>query len=327
MSSLLQTLFDLWHNTAAPPEHQIEPSTASTSGVAAATPALTATAAPPTPPSAPGSPSAPGGDSGSGQAGAGQGGGWPACRSARRASRTAIGRPRRSPPRRGRRCAPLITIAVEPGVICSAAVLDDLVTDQGALAPLAADWGKKPPQDLLKKVGPLRRVPGPLAVLLNPPPTAPASALPDIRVLILSERVGSDDKVGQYMDLPPELNTVTALASDPTAGYRAAVGASAATSVSEALAFSDSAVHRLDGHKLTFLDGDDARTAFLATVPPPHAADWKRLLAQHRDSAMLVPDGTIPFVGPRGFVGSIPRQVVISLLATGTFAISQGCYD
>ncbi|NUS57092.1 MAG: hypothetical protein HOV66_19880, partial [Streptomycetaceae bacterium] len=62
----------------------------------------------------------------------------------------------------------LTTIAVEPGVTCSAAVLDDLVTGQAALAPLAADWGKKPPQDLLQKVGPLRRVPGPLAVLLPP---------------------------------------------------------------------------------------------------------------------------------------------------------------
>jgi hypothetical protein len=226
--------------------------------------------------------------------------------------------------------------------------------------------------------------------------------------------------VGQYMDLPPELNTVTALSSDPAAAYRAAVDTSATTSLNEAFAFSDSAVHRLDGHKLTFLDGDDARTAFLATVPAAHAADWKRLLAQYQGSTMLVPAGasadaawvidphtgsatavmldgsgggcdpwngwdtfnlalfglgigcnfyaapffcagvttaqvammakaviedvksassygnlasflfgigTIPFVGARGFLGHVPQQVMISLLATGTFAISQGCYE
>ncbi|WP_194905294.1 hypothetical protein [Catenulispora rubra] len=78
MSSLLQTIFDLWHNTAAAPSaNQADASTAAATGTAAAAPALTASAPAPTPPASPpassGSQSADAGAGGGADGGAGGG--------------------------------------------------------------------------------------------------------------------------------------------------------------------------------------------------------------------------------------------------------------
>jgi hypothetical protein len=86
----------------------------------------------------------------------------------------------------------LTTIAIEPGTVSTAALVDDVLACAESLEPVIALPASVAPQQLIdtaNKKG-VRRVPSQLAVLLQPPPGQPSpSAVATMRVAILSRSV------------------------------------------------------------------------------------------------------------------------------------------
>ena len=76
--------------------------------------------------------------------------------------------------------------------------------------------------DAASKVG-VRRVPAVFAsALLAPVANADPAAVPTMRVAILQERGNAAGKVDVRIDLPPMLNTIEPVRTDPVAAFEAA---------------------------------------------------------------------------------------------------------
>jgi hypothetical protein len=159
--------------------------------------------------------------------------------------------------------------------------------------PLRPIWGTATNDQLLSAIpGGVHRFPGILASMLFPSTSDP-SALPALKVAILQERApGASAVVELHGDLAVAANPLTAITTDPVAGFKAAVRSSVAANVVEAAAFADSAYQRLSGRKLSALVyGDYAGwAAFLKTVPGDRLDAWKAMSHVYADFHVLVAD-------------------------------------
>ncbi len=177
----------------------------------------------------------------------------------------------------------LTTIAIEPGGTTTAAILDDLIASAQSLQPVVALPKTATAQDIVdaaSKVG-VRRVPVVLASLLLPASTAATpAAVPTMRVAILQERGNATGGVDIRMDLPPGMNTIEPLGSDPVTAFGAALTLSGDAAAAEATNFDSSAFSSLVGRPLTFLPATDYgpwRT-FLNALPAAQQPGWEAVL-------------------------------------------------
>ena len=177
----------------------------------------------------------------------------------------------------------LTTIAIEPGSTTTAAILDDLIASAQSLHPVVALPKTATAQDIVdaaSKVG-VRRVPAVLASLLLPASTASTpAAMPTMRVAVLQERGNAAGGVDIRMDLPPGMNTIEPLGSDPIAAFAAALALSGNAAAAEATNFDSSAFSSLVGRPLTFLPATDYgpwRT-FLNALPAAQQPGWEAVL-------------------------------------------------
>ena len=134
--------------------------------------------------------------------------------------------------------------------------------------------------DAASKSG-VRRVPAVLASLLLPAvvDTSPA-AVPTMRVAILQERGNAAGGVDIRMDLPPRLNTIEPLGSDPVAAFGAALALSGTAAAAEATSFDASAFSSLAGRPLTFLPADTRAPwdTFINALPTAQQPAWEAVL-------------------------------------------------
>ncbi len=177
----------------------------------------------------------------------------------------------------------LTTIAIEPGTIAPAALIDDILSSVQSLEPLLALPKTATAQQLAtaaQKNG-VRRVPPALLALLPPTPLATNSAaVPTMRVAILQERASATDTLDTGFDLPPILNTFAPVGSDPAASFTAALSMSCQAAAAEGAYFDSSAFASLADQSLTFIAvGDHAGIdTFIATLPTAQQPAWQAIL-------------------------------------------------
>jgi hypothetical protein len=189
----------------------------------------------------------------------------------------------------------LTTIAIEPGTVRTAALVDDVLASAESIQPLSALPATTTPQRLIdtaSKKG-VQRVPSQLAVMLQPPPaqTSP-TAVPTMRVAILHERQ-TGTGLEQHMDLAPGVNAIEPIGPDPHAAFLATLALSARAAALEAVAFDTSAFSQLVGKPLaTLAQGDSAASeAFLQTVPAAQQPSWQTVLDEYAYFHVLAPTG------------------------------------
>jgi hypothetical protein len=177
----------------------------------------------------------------------------------------------------------LTTIAIEPGTVTTAALFDDVLASMQSVQPILAQPKTATAQQLLaagSEKG-VRRVPPVLLTLLSPGSAETnAAAVPTVRVAILSERGNDAGRIDTHMDLPPTLNTVAPLGSDPAAAFAAGLAVSSQAGAAEAANFDASAFSSLAGQPLTFIAAGDhaALDTFVDTLPAAQQAAWDSAL-------------------------------------------------
>ncbi len=177
----------------------------------------------------------------------------------------------------------LTTIAIEPGSTTAAAIIDDLIASAQSLHPVVTLPTSASGQDIVdaaSKVG-VRRVPAVFAsALLAPVANADPAAVPTMRVAILQERGNAAGKVDVRIDLPPMLNTIEPVRTDPVAAFEAALELSGSAAAAEATNFDASAFSSLAGRPLTFLPAStrDPWDTFINALPTTQQPAWQAVL-------------------------------------------------
>jgi hypothetical protein len=187
----------------------------------------------------------------------------------------------------------LTTIAFEPGGVTAAAILDDLISSAQSVQPVVSVPKTATPQNIIdaaNKHG-VRRVPAVFASLLLPASaeTAPASVR-TMRVAILQERGNASGGVDIRMDLPPTMNTVEPLGSDPVAAFAAGLARSTEAAAAEATNFQASAFSSLTGRPLTLIPAEDsgALRTYVNAQPAAQQDAWEAVLIPIYESQRLL---------------------------------------
>lgn len=177
----------------------------------------------------------------------------------------------------------LTTIAIEPGSTTAAAILDDLIASAQSLHPVVTLPKTATAQDIVdaaEKDG-VRRVPAVLAsVLLPPVAQANPAAVPTMRVAILQERGNASGGVDVRMDLPPVMNTMEPLGSDPVTAFGAALQLSGTAAAAETTNFDASAFSSLAGRPLTLLPASTRGPwdTYINSLPTAQQPGWQAVL-------------------------------------------------
>jgi hypothetical protein len=178
----------------------------------------------------------------------------------------------------------LTTIAIEPGTVTTAAILDDVISSVQSVQPVLALTKSATPQDALAaaaKSGGVRRVPPVLISLLRAPvASSNPSAVPTMQVAILQERIDALGGLDTRMDMPPAVNTVEPLGVDPVAAFGAGLALSSNAAAAEAANFDSSAFSSLVGRPLTFLPASDVGpwNTFVSGLPAAAQPAWQAVL-------------------------------------------------
>ena len=193
----------------------------------------------------------------------------------------------------------LTTIAIEPGTVTTAAILDDVISSLQSVQPVLALKKSATPDDIVSagsKAG-VRRVPVVLASLLRAPVAdSHPSAVPTMQLAILHERPGAVGGLDIRMDMPPRLNTIEPIGSDPVAAFDAALALSGTAAAAEAAGFGASAFSSLAGRPLTFLSASTRGPwdTFINALPVAEQPSWEGVLNTTYYSStqhVLVPTG------------------------------------
>ena len=193
----------------------------------------------------------------------------------------------------------LTTIAFEPGSTTAAAIIDDLIACAQSVQPVLALPKTATAQNIVdaaSKQG-VRRVPAVLASLLLPAgPEATPTAVTTMRVAILQERGNAAGGVDIRLDLPPLLNTVEPVTTDPVAAFATALTLSSNAASAEATSFDASAFSSLTGRSLTFLPASTRGPwdTFIDALPAAQQPSWQAVLNTTYYTATqhaLVPSG------------------------------------
>ncbi|HEY3923346.1 MAG TPA: hypothetical protein VGL75_02195 [Acidothermaceae bacterium] len=176
----------------------------------------------------------------------------------------------------------LTTIAFEPGTVSAAAILDDLIASAQSARPVLALTKTATPQDVINAASKngVRRVPTVLASLFSPGLAKDSAAVPTMRVAILQERANALDGVDIRFDLPPRLNTIEPLGTDPVAAFGTALALSGTAAAAEAASFDASAFSSLAGRPLTFLPAGTRAPwdTFMNALPAAQQPAWEGVL-------------------------------------------------
>jgi hypothetical protein len=177
----------------------------------------------------------------------------------------------------------LTTIAFEPGSTTAAVIIDDLIASAQSVQPVLALPKTATPQDIVDEANKqgVRRVPPVLASLLLPAgPEATPAAVTTMRVAILQERGNATGGVDIRLDLPPVLNTIEPLGTDPAAAFGQGVALSSNTAAAEAMSFGASAFSSLTGRPLSFLPASTRAPwdTFIDALPTAQQASWQAVL-------------------------------------------------
>jgi hypothetical protein len=193
----------------------------------------------------------------------------------------------------------LTTIAIEPGTVTTAAIVDDLISSVQSIQPVLALTKSATPQDVVAaaaKSG-VRRVPPVLLSLLRAPVAdSNPTAVPTMQVAILQERSGPLGGVETRMDMPPTLNTIEPLGTDPVAAFAKGLAISSKTAAAEAANFDSSAFASLAGRSLTVIGADDdgGLRTFVNGLPAAQQDSWEAVLIlayETQTQIALVPTG------------------------------------
>jgi hypothetical protein len=177
----------------------------------------------------------------------------------------------------------LTTIAFEPGSTTAAAILDDLIASAQSVQPVVTLPQTATAQDIVTAAAKdgVRRVPAVLVSLLLPAAAeARPAAVPTMRVAILQERGNASGGVDIRMDLPPAMNTMEPLGTDPVAAFGAALASSSNAAAAEATNFNSSAFSSLAGRPLVFLPASDDGPwdTFVKGLPAAQQPAWDAVL-------------------------------------------------